>query len=326
MTGTGGSQLHLTQQPKRGQPPPAVSYGSLLAKSKLHVRKSLDAKEAGEDIDYQLWAATALELLAKARLSKIHASLVVETDNTNSLLEACGFNTGTVIRTISASTAYARLKHTVPHFSTPVHEECKKLAERRNAELHSGEAACSSIPKEAWEGNFWNAADLILSSMDLDLEEWLGADAAAQTVVLNQYRQAQKQLAIQRIAHHAGLFQKPGKAKFDALVAQTYSQDPESCPTKFRYLYVRYWRQLCPSCKTYGVAAGDESWEDEAEDQSGIEYGYRLVEHAYTPSEFYCPQCDLLLVGEEAMAVAEIGEEILSEVEEIEYEPDYGND
>ena len=131
----------LSKRGKKLPPPIALSHESLLVKSQLMAKRSVEAKHKDQETDCQLWAAGALELLAKAQLSGIHPSLVVEAENTNSLLEACGIPTSTKVRTINASVAYTRLNHTVPHFSTPVMESCKKLADRRNAELHSGEAA-----------------------------------------------------------------------------------------------------------------------------------------------------------------------------------------
>ena len=124
--------------------PLALANEALLAKSKLYAKRSLEAKEAGLDVEYQLWVAMALELLAKAQLASIHPSLVVETDNTNSLLEANGISTSTVIKTITAYVAYARLKHTVPHFSTPVHDECNSALRRSASFLHS---SCTGVLK-----------------------------------------------------------------------------------------------------------------------------------------------------------------------------------
>lgn len=332
MSDSGKDFFKLSKKGKLAPTPTAIASEALLAKSQVHARRSLEAKKAGLDIECQLWSATALELLAKAQLAQIHPSLVVESDNPNSLLEANGIWTGTVIRTISASVAYARLKHTVRHFSTPVHDECKKLAERRNAELHSGDAACAAMPKEAWEGDFWNAADLILSSMELDLKKWLGADSKAPQSLLKDYRQAEKKAAAQRVKHHADLFKKSsqgklGKVKFGELVDATANVDPEKYIKEFHHLYTKYWHHKCPSCSTFGVVAGDQTWEELAEDQVSVDYGYQIVECGYSPSEFYCPTCELSLVGDLVVYASGIKDTHVEEREEkIEYEPDYGND
>jgi len=322
----------LSKKRKLPAPPKAITHEALLAKSKVHARKSIEAKALNNETECQIWAATALELLAKAQLAGIHPSLVVEAEknNLNTLLEASGINTGTLVKTIGAAEAYARLKHTVSNFSTPVFAECKKLADRRNAELHSGDAACAAIPYEAWEGDFWNAADLILDSMDMDLKEWLGADANAPKQLLKAHRQAQASGAKQRVKHHAQLFKdsEHGKLKGDKLalfIGQTLKLDPEI--KAFHYLFSGYWHQPCPSCKTWGWAGGDEEWEELAEDQSSAEPGYQIVEHSYSPSEFHCPTCGLSLVGDAAVNAAGITESHVIESEvEIQYEPDYGND
>lgn len=313
-------------------PPNAISHDALFAKSQVHAKRSIEAKELGRETDCQLWAATALELLAKAQLAGIHSCLAVEADkgNLNSLLEACGISTGSVVKAIGAADAYARLKHTVPNFTTPVFTECKKLADRRNAELHSGEAACASMPYQAWEGDFWNAADLILKSMGMDLQEWLGADAKAPKALLKAHHQAEAKAAKQRVKHHATEFKstpdgKLGREKFELLVEKTRKQPIDL--SVFHYLYAEYWHYKCPSCKTYGAVAGDETWEQEADDQSSADYGYQILERGYSPSEFHCPTCKLSLVGDDAVRAAGIDDEMIQEREvEISYEPEYGND
>ena len=113
---------------KRGRTvPTAISPQALLDKSKLFAKRSIDAKEADLESECQLWAAGALELLAKAQLASIHPCLVVEPHNPNSMLEACGVSTMTKVRTIDASVAYVRLIHTVNNFTTPVMEGCRQL-------------------------------------------------------------------------------------------------------------------------------------------------------------------------------------------------------
>ena len=68
-------------------------------------------------------------------------------------------------------------------------------------------------------------------------------------------------------------------------------------------------------------------WEDPAEDQSHVDHGWQIIEHSYSPSEFHCPTCNLSLVGDTAVHAAGIVDSHVEETEEeIEYEPDYGND
>lgn len=199
-----------------------------------------------------------------------------------------------------------------------------------NAELHSGEAACAAMPFEAWEGDFWNAADLILKSMDMDLKEWLGADFKAPKALLKAHRQAEVNAAKQRVIHHASEFKKTengklGRDKFKLFKAQTL-QRPIGYKD-FHYLYSQTWHHECPACKTWGAAAGDLVWEDKAEEQDEADYGYEIIEKGFSPSEFFCPTCGLSLVGDDAVNAVGINDEFIETKEvEIKYEPDYGND
>ena len=310
--------------------PPAISHQALLDKSKLFAKRSIDAKEASLDSECQLWAAGALELLAKAQLASIHPCLVVEPHNPNSMLEACGVSTTTKVRTIDASAAYVRLIHTVENFTTPVMEGCKQLANRRNAELHSGDAACAGIPYDRWEGDFWNAADLILKSMNMDLQEWLGADGKAPQALLKAYRHAEVRAAKQRVKQYSLQFKDSESGKLTREKLKGFLDGTHRLPIDtdlFRYVYSEYWRHECPACKSCGFVGGDLSWEERAEDQDDADYGEEVIERGYTASEFHCPTCRLALIGGVALQAADIEEEHIEvSTEEISYEPEYGND
>ena len=164
----------------------------------------------------------------------------------------------------------------------------------------------------------------------MDLKEWLGADAKAPKTLLKEHRHAEANAAKQRVKHHRSEFAKTergrlGKDKFSLLVAETKKLPVDT--KDFHFLYANYWHQICPACKTYGFEAGDEEWEDLAEDQSGAEHGYQIIERGFTPAEFYCPTCEISLVGDTALRAAGIsGAHVETIEEEIIYEPEYGND
>lgn len=313
--------------------PVAVSFMGLLDKSRHLAKRGLAAKAEGEETEYQLWAAGALELLAKAQLAGIHPSLVAESENPNSLLEACGISTETPLKTVTATVAYARLKHTVTGFTTVVHAECRKLADRRNAELHSGEAACASVPMAAWEGDFWNAAEIILESMDMDLAQWLGADSKSPAHVLEGYRSAKREAAARRIKQHRAAFGETkegrltGKKKDEYLATLPVLWSTRQFGDEMRYVYTRYWLHDCPACGCPAAVGGDLYSHEVADDQSDAEPGEEMVDREFFSEELYCPSCKLSLVGAEALAAGEVDELFTETVaEEISYEREYGND
>ncbi|GAB3383857.1 hypothetical protein [Lysobacter fragariae] len=324
---------HATKAP---QVPAALLSESLMQKSKAYAKRALAGKQGGNDDDYQLYAALALELLAKSSLSAIHPSLVVKTDNLNSLLEANGISTGTAVRTIDASEAYARLRHTVSSYTTPDMEACRKLADRRNAELHSGEAAFAAFPPRLWEGEFWHAAELVLKSMTLTLDDWLGADAKTPKELLAALRKAKNAAVQQRIERAKVAFEefKPDEKKkrsakqIKQILEDSKKLNPYGYQDIFVYSVIEKWLDICPACGAHGVVGGEEAYEEPAEDQSDAEPGYEIVEIGYYPLEFHCPTCGLALEGNEEVTMAGIGDDAhyVLEHREIQYEPDYGND
>lgn len=314
----------------RNEVPPAISAEALLGKSRVYASRALQAKGSKDSEVYQIWAALALELLGKAQLAGIHPCLVVETENTNSLLEACGVETDTKVKTISAHVVFARLKHTVEKFGTPHAEACKIISSRRNAELHSGQAAFAGMGDKDWEGQFWSTAQLILASMDLELEDWVGSDSKIPATLADDFHTIKVEAAKQRIANARAAFAAPdekkrSKKELEELRERSQAFHWYTYRDAFRYVLDNYWDISCPACKCKGFLGGDRVHE-EVVDQDH-ESGYETVERYFTPVEFYCPSCDLRLDGAEEMKAAEFEEEYIDQDErEIEYEPDYGND
>ncbi|CAI8824899.1 HNH endonuclease [Pseudomonas sp. IT-232MI5] len=306
--------------------PVALSADALFAKSRVFAQRALEAKDSADHEVFQMWAALALELLAKASLAKIHPSLVVEAVNPNSLLEACGFNTNTVVRTVDANVVFARLKHTVPNFGTPNAEACKRISARRNAELHSGQAAFSGMPLEAWEGEFWSAAQLILISMALDLEAWVGSESRAPMELLRHLRDINTQATRQRISDTKMTFLKDHtKKEIEQLQIASRNFNSIYYLDSFRYALDHHWEETCPACTCTGFLGGDREDEEVIERDYGS--GYETVNEYYAPMEFYCPTCQLHLEGEDALQEANLAEDYTHESErEMEYEPEYGND
>jgi hypothetical protein len=319
--------------------PSAISAEALLGKSRLYATRALQAKASKDSEVYQIWAALALELLGKAQLAAIHPSLVVETDNPNSLLEASGVETDTKVKTIGAHVVFARLKHTVAKFGTPHAKSCELISSRRNAELHSGQAAFAGVADSDWEGEFWATSELILASMGMELEDWVGGESKIPAALAKDFHTIKVQAAKQSIANARATFEKPDEVSgssqqkpkkrspkdVKALREQSQSLSWWTYRDAFRYVLDSHWDVSCPACESKAFLAGDRIHEEVIEQDH--ESGYETIERYSTPVEFYCPTCDLHLEGSEAMKAADFDEEYVEQDDrEIEYEPDYGND
>jgi hypothetical protein len=313
---------------------PAISDEALYGKAALYAQRALEAKEADENDAYQLWATLSLELLGKSALARVHPSLVVDPKNANSMLEACGISTATVVRTIDANEVFVRLKHVVPGFNSLAFAACKELADRRNAELHSGHASYIGIDLEAWEGKLWHAMRLILQSSGKDLEDFIGhAAAQKKEELIAHVAHLRHESALQKIAHAREQFEKEEDGKkrpvkmLEELRAQSQSRSWWHVFRKMRGTHDQHWSRECPACQCNAVLGGEKDFEELTEDQEEITPGWEEVETTYSPAEFLCEQCGLQLIGTDELSAADLSDEIVEVQErEISYEPDYGND
>ena len=303
----------------------ALNAGAILAKSQVYVKKALAAKAQGEHEDCQLWASFALELLAKHALATRHPSLIVDAGNPNNLLVAAGIPVQTTVKTIGAEEAFARLRHLSRRFAG-CFEFCKKLASRRNAELHSGDAPFSGMPLDAWEGEYWHAAEAILECVDLQLDDWLGADPARSSKqIIYAAQEARSQAARERVRHAKLEFGALANGKRTSLVEAAAQARPWAFKDRFRLVVDNFWIHPCPACGANGIVGGDKYQEYPSED-AHPEPGWEEVSVEYFGEEFYCPACELHLQGEDSLSAANIESSYIEiEERETEYEPEYGN-
>jgi hypothetical protein len=313
--------------------PPALSDDALYGKAATYARRAFKAKEAGEDDAYQLWATLSLELLGKFALARIHPSLVVDPKNPNSMLEASGISTATAVKTIDANEVFLRLKHVVPGFNSLTFNACKDLADRRNAELHSGHAAYIGISLEEWEGKLWHAVRLILQAADKDLEDFIGGAAAEKEALLAHLSHVKNQTALQKIEHAKDSFSKDADGKKRSLKAleelrvESGKRSWWDLYRQTKWTYYKYWTRTCPACECTAVLGADKDYEELTDNQDEVTPGYEEVETTYSPAEFICEQCGLHLIGTDELRAAGLSEEVIEiDEREIAYEPDYGND
>jgi hypothetical protein len=107
---------------------PAFDYLSLWNKSKLFVDRATRARDNGDDLEYHLWAAIAIEVLGKAALAQVHPTLVADPSHFQSLLTAAGRPTGANHKSVTAKTVFERLRAVVPGFDERRERECLLMA------------------------------------------------------------------------------------------------------------------------------------------------------------------------------------------------------
>lgn len=306
----------------------AFDYEPLYSKSKKYIERAKSFQAAGDMEMCQLWASLALELVAKAALAKIHPVLVADPQDVDSLFAACGKTFSTSRKSIMAKTVFERLRHVTPYFMQGEKDFCMDMANRRNAELHSGELPFFGMREGAWIPKFWRVCKIVLEAQDKTFADWLGEEAGetaeaeiktanTSEVVNGKFLTAEKK------------FQNdfPTDEAKNLIRATTKFVNTSWQPLFGRTHSDKFHAIQCPVCKCEAAVSGEE-WEEVVStlEQPG-EPWMELVDTIYFTSGFRCTTCELKLDGREELDLAGIVEEFVhTEERETDYEPEYGND
>jgi hypothetical protein len=306
---------------------PAISSEPIFSKSRFYIQRALNRKEEKDFDEYQLWASLALELLGKAALAKIHPSLIVDPTHFQSLFAASGLNVSTDIKTIAAHTLFERLRHLAPKFEEQVKTFCNGIAQRRNAELHSGETPFKTMKLEAWEARYWHAAQVILNMMDSSLENWLGAsNARAPTQLLEHAAQARVAAVEVRVQQAKEQFAGLSRKVREEALATAESKNHYDYRNLFRLVADEEWEARCPACEGKAFLAGMMTSEEIVDSSVDEDGALESVARYFAAEEFHCPVCDLQMQGSDEIEAAGVSTEHETEEQrEQEFEPEYGN-
>jgi len=302
---------------------------SLYAKSKVYIGRAIAAQKDGNLEDFQLWASLSIELLGKAALAEIHPVLVADPDNIDSLFAACGKPFSVKRRSIMAKTVFERLSHVSKQFLKDEQDFCMELANRRNAELHSGELPFVGMRAIAWVPKMWKVCKIILESQNKTLIDWIGAEDASA---------AEEEIAKAPTLKIVYAKLKASKAKFESKFPTEADRESIRTTTTFDYLAFlplfkdsagdSYDAAICPACGCKCGISGEEWSEEITNAEDPEEPWLEFVDTVYVVSALRCKICELKLDGQDELEIADVQnkEFMRTELREADYEPDYGND
>jgi hypothetical protein len=302
----------------------ALDHESLWSKSKLLMDRALAARDQRQQEDFYLWIALVLEVLGKAHLAKFHPALVADPQHADSMLAVCAGVTTSEYRTITAKTVFARCVRTVPGFDAKAEQLCIRLANDRNAHLHSGELPFSARREAVWESKCWAVIDLLVKAQGRTLEELVGADEA--TAIEDVIADATKTHEVQiqrRVASHCEAFKRLDREERSLrqsaakLLQQRIMQEGDTTRISF----------VCPSCGNLGSLDGEIGHAVRAEAVDPAEPWLRWFDCTLDAESFSCASCGLKLDGYEeigAVGLPETYEKVIAR-EDVDIDS-YGND
>ncbi len=291
-----------------------IEYTDLYNKSKVFIHKGISNRNENDMSEFLLWASLSLELLGKATLSFVHPSLVVDPNDPKGLLVACGYKKHDDFKTIQAKTVFERLQTSlsIKKFDQKKKEFCMSLANKRNADLHSGLLPFDGIRLEAILPQFWEACSILLEFQNKTLEEWIGQDEATR--------------ANQIIDDHTAILKTLIESRVESY-RNEYKKKYFNSPPMIKYVLDEDEGLItCPSCNNEALAYGELN-DKEYIEESDENPWYSVFTYFYDITEVHCWYCDLKLNGYEEVAVVFEEPSFTTLVEEEpDYDFDYGND
>jgi hypothetical protein len=152
------------------------SFDALWQKSKLYAQRAIEQDRDGPL--FPLWASLALELLGRGKLAQIHPALLADPREPDNIMFAFGFESTTPPKSVPVKTVFRRCQRTIPDFTEKEFAIAMSLMDRRNEELHAGNPAFEDFPTRLWLADYFRIASIILSSLNLGLEDLFGAEEA----------------------------------------------------------------------------------------------------------------------------------------------------
>jgi len=306
--------------------PDPFDWTQLYLKAKIFIARSFRANDNGDDDEAALWAACALELLAKAALSKLNPLLIAHPDDDGtSLLAAAGVTSAASgVKTLPAKGTFARAAKAFPPFNR---QTADRIAGNRNDELHSGSPGFAALPSEVWFAQYWAQADILLAALDKEVSDFVGHE---HETLVEQHLERNKELVAQRTTallerakQRLAMSQRADATKQSLLDLHTAIERAENIVGSYTIVggYIE-----CPACEGDALIAGDDIL------QSEIEYDYEdfsslPVESGEVLTEALgCELCGLSLDGHPLIVAAGVPEEFEFEREVEPDWDDYGND
>ncbi len=299
-------------------------YNALWVKAKLFINRAMDEDKARTPDERSLWAALALELLAKAALSRVSPLLVAEpTEDGTNLLIASGLVQGDArFTSVRAKTLFTRCQKAFKPFSL---QEAMLITGARNEYLHSSGVGFATIPQQAWWPRFWAQAVILVAALDKEIEDFVGADR--QDIVIDHLDQNAKNIENRTESLIERAKQRLLQYEAGTLPARVAAEWRPGLDQTAGLMYK--CAQNCPACESEGILEGDDVTNTEVEmEQIDVDDFEHIVTLTVAADYFSCSNCQLVLNGYQLVEQAGLPVELSVEGDptDVVEEPDYGND
>lgn len=261
------------------------SKDALLAKAQRFYEEMLSHPR--DDWRFALWSTFALELLARAALANINPVLLADSKDWNNTYYALGFQpkaTKFTPRSIDIHTVFSKLGDIISDFTPELSGFGITHMSRRNEEVHTGGVPFDTLNSLGWLPVYYRTCDVLIGSMDEDIELLLGKREA-------------------NIAHELirASLDNSAKAVLQSIHAhQTVWANKDEDERRILIEQASIWanrnighRVICPACSCNAIVIGKAI----APPLQKIKDDKITDIQQYQPSRFECIACGLKISG-----------------------------
>lgn len=270
------------------------SKAALLAKAQ---RYSAEMTENSRD-DWQFGLASTfvLEFLARAALANISPALLADPKSWGNLYFSLGHTPNApkfMPKSIDITEVFARLRESIPTFTTELEGFSAQHINRRNEELHAGSTPFDGL-STSWLARFYETSTVLLASFGEDLSILVGgkeSEVAAKLIAASKDESAKA--VAKAIAAH--------KTVWDSKVAE----EQETLTRKASVWATRQagHRVVCPACSNEALVVGSPI----SEPLRKLDGDLIIEAQEYLPSKFECTACQLKIAGLSQLSACGLG-------------------
>lgn len=276
--------------------PSGWDSAALLTKAQRYIEEMQEHSHS--DWKAVLWSSLALELLARAALSKFSPTLLADATSWHNLSYALGYApkvTKFLPKSIATADVLARLNELLPEFDEELRKFCLVHAGNRNAELHSADLPFEGASSSTWLPSFYRSCEVLGKLLDTSLKDLFGDDEAkaAEKVIAAAKDAAANSVKGSINAHQTVWKGKPERERLKlASQAEVWARRQDGHVVN------------CPACASKALLYGDPITEPKKKIKDDV-----ITEtQTCLPTKFECLACSLKISGLSQLAASGLGD------------------
>jgi hypothetical protein len=272
----------------------AWSSEALFSKALLYVGEM--ERCTAEDWQFGLWSSLSLEMVARAALAYLSPTLLANRRDWRNIYHALGYPPRAKLFTptsVTTTELLSMMQELLPEFTDELANFCAVHCARRNAELHSGDAAFVGLGTSAWLPKYYASCGVFLRFMGKNLSDLFSDPKTAEDLIASLQDTAAKAVA-QDIEVHKRIWAAKNHEDQQLSIAQAVAWATRHAGH----------RVTCPACGSPALLHGS------AQGPVTTEVGVDEIVQRQTmlPSSFECIACGLKISGFSKLSACGLGD------------------